>query len=102
MRAASAARWAEDELFNLKNAFDLQLKRLEVKPTNDILCCSSSARYLVALRYPRPEIEVIPPVNVAVAGRGGVYCTWFEKNSFNIPVSKGKPEEPLSPQLQRV
>lgn len=31
MRAASAARWAEDELFNLKNAFDLQLKRLEVR-----------------------------------------------------------------------
>lgn len=30
MRAASAARWAEDELFSLKNAFDLQLKRLEV------------------------------------------------------------------------
>eukprot|EP00903_Cladosiphon_okamuranus_P021149 g19425.t1 len=30
MRAASAERWAEDELFNLKNAFDLQLKRLEV------------------------------------------------------------------------
>lgn len=31
MRAASAERWLEDELFNLKNAFDLQLKRLEVK-----------------------------------------------------------------------
>lgn len=31
MRAGSAARWAEDELFNLKNAFDLQLKRLEVE-----------------------------------------------------------------------
>ena len=31
MRAASAERWVEDELFNLKNAFDLQLKRLEVR-----------------------------------------------------------------------
>ncbi len=31
MRAASEERWVEDELFNLKNAFDLQLKRLEVK-----------------------------------------------------------------------
>lgn len=31
MRAASAARWAEDERFNLKNAFGLQLQRLEVK-----------------------------------------------------------------------
>lgn len=34
MRAASAARWAEDELFSLKNAFDLQLKRLEVNQEN--------------------------------------------------------------------
>lgn len=31
MRAASAARWAEDERFGLKNAFGLQLERLEVK-----------------------------------------------------------------------
>lgn len=31
MRAASAARWAKDERFNLKNAFGLQLQRLEVK-----------------------------------------------------------------------
>ncbi|CAM9168820.1 unnamed protein product [Ectocarpus fasciculatus] len=30
MRAASAARWAEDERFNLKNAFGLQLQRLEL------------------------------------------------------------------------
>ncbi|CAN0553127.1 unnamed protein product, partial [Ectocarpus sp. 12 AP-2014] len=30
MRAASAARWAEDERFNLKNAFGLQLQRLEM------------------------------------------------------------------------
>lgn len=30
MRATSASRWAEDEMFNLKNAFELQLKRLEV------------------------------------------------------------------------
>ncbi|CAM9690174.1 unnamed protein product, partial [Hapterophycus canaliculatus] len=29
MRAASAARWAEDELLCLKNAFSLQLERLE-------------------------------------------------------------------------
>lgn len=35
MRAASAARWAEDELFNLRNAFDLQLKRLEVERSSD-------------------------------------------------------------------
>lgn len=37
MRAASAARWAEDELFNLKNAFDLQLTRLEVKRSNKVV-----------------------------------------------------------------
>lgn len=30
MRAASAENWAENELFNIKNAFDLQFKRLEV------------------------------------------------------------------------
>ena len=30
MRAASAARWAEDERFSLENAFHLQLKRVEV------------------------------------------------------------------------
>lgn len=30
MRAASAARWAEDERFDLQNAFGLQLERLEV------------------------------------------------------------------------
>ncbi|CAM9971025.1 unnamed protein product, partial [Scytosiphon promiscuus] len=29
MRAASAARWGEDEFFGLKNAFGLQLERLE-------------------------------------------------------------------------
>ena len=34
MRAASAERWTEDELFNLKIAFDLQLKRLEVERRN--------------------------------------------------------------------
>ncbi|CAN0019560.1 unnamed protein product [Ectocarpus sp. 12 AP-2014] len=30
MRAASAVRWAEDERFNLKNAFGLQMQRLEM------------------------------------------------------------------------
>lgn len=34
MRATSLARWAEDERFNLENAFELQLKRLEV-------CCAT-------------------------------------------------------------
>lgn len=44
MRAASAARWAEDELFHLKNAFDLQLKRLEVERCiNQIMNSSTHA-----------------------------------------------------------
>lgn len=30
MRAASAENWADNELFSIKNAFDLQFKRLEV------------------------------------------------------------------------
>lgn len=31
MRAKTAARWAENERFNLKNAFSLQLERLDVR-----------------------------------------------------------------------
>lgn len=37
MRAANAANWAENERFNLQNAFGLQLKRLEVKVKAEVV-----------------------------------------------------------------
>lgn len=44
LRAASAARWAEDERFSLENAFGLQLKRLEVRPRVEVFLRTRAER----------------------------------------------------------